>query len=500
MDALSFAESEIRREFPPDVPEIRLEVADVFREYGADYRAKHDLSGPQLAAMEAIEKCRTSALGGHVDQCEHCGHLEISYNSCRNRNCPKCRGSQRSAWVDARELELLPIQYFHLIFTLPHILLGLARYNPQVLYGLLFQSAAETLQTFAQNRWGGKLGIIMVLHTWGQTLNDHPHVHCIVTGGVLKNDGSAFVCAPKNFLFPIRALSKVFRAKFLAALQRAKEKGKLDLRGQEELGTEAGWQGLLAKLRTKRWVVYAKHPFAEAQHLLRYLGRYVNRTAIANHRIQRIEDGQVTFTYLDNREPVEKVMRLSAEEFIRRFLAHIPPRQACAGCVTMASSPTASAKRSSRSAAPCSDWKTPSSPTSPIWMPSWSIKGSITASAPFAGRGRCAASTISGPFTARRREVLCSAEMPSFAAAHRPGAIPLRQGRSNPPMRPWEPPCTGALGSRAAPPYPSIASFCPLRPYPSSVDSPPAKRSNSIANRFIPIANRCGRGPVQQGR
>ena len=328
MDALSFAESEIRREFPPDVPEIRFEVADVFREYGADYRAEHDLSGPQLAAMEAIEKCRTSALGGHVEQCEHCGHIEISYNSCRNRNCPKCRGSQRSAWVDARELELLPIQYFHLVFTLPHILLGLARYNPEVLYGLLFQSVAETLQTFAQNRWGGKLGIIMVLHTWGQTLNDHPHVHCIVTGGVLKNDGSAFVRAPKNFLFPIRALSKVFRAKFLAALQRAKEKGKLDLRGQEELRTEAGWQGLLAKLRTNRWVVYAKHPFAEPQHLLRYLGRYVNRTAIANHRIQSIEDGQVTFTYLDNREPgepVEKVMRLSAEEFIRRFLAHIPP-------------------------------------------------------------------------------------------------------------------------------------------------------------------------------
>ena len=228
MDALSFAEYEIKREFPPDFGEPRFEVADVFRAYGADYRAKHNLSGPQAAAMKAIEKCRTTALGGHVDQCGHCGHTEISYNSCRNRNCPKCRGSQRSAWVDARELELLPIQYFHIVFTLPHVLLPLARYNPEVLYGLLFRVAAETLQTFAGNRWDGKLGLILVLHTWGQTLNDHPHVHCIVTGGALKNDGSAFVRAPKNFLFPIRALSPVYREKFIDALQALKDKGVTD--------------------------------------------------------------------------------------------------------------------------------------------------------------------------------------------------------------------------------------------------------------------------------
>jgi hypothetical protein len=319
---------EIAREFPPEPPEIRFEVADVFREYGADYRANHSLSGPQLSAMEAIEKCRTTALGGHVDQCDHCGHTEISYNSCRNRNCPKCRGSQRSAWVDARELELLPIEYFHLVFTLPDTLLSLARYNPYLIYGLLFQVAAETLQTFAGNRWDGKLGIIMVLHTWGQTMNDHPHVHCIVTGGALKNDGSAFVRAPKNFLFPVTALSPVFREKFIDALQAVKDK--LNLAGEPELSTETGWQRLLAKLRTHAWVVYAKQPFAEPAHLIRYLGRYVNRIAIANHRIQGIEDGEVTFTYLDNREEgeaVEKIMHLSGEEFIRRFLAHIPPPQ-----------------------------------------------------------------------------------------------------------------------------------------------------------------------------
>jgi hypothetical protein len=321
---------EIAREFPPELPEIRFEVGDVFREYGDDYRAAHTLSPEQSKAMAAIEKCRTTALGGHVDQCEHCGHIEISYNSCRNRNCPKCRGSQRAAWVDARELELLPIQYFHIIFTLSHILLPLARYNSEVLYGLLFRVAAETLQTFAQNRWDGKLGIIMVLHTWGQTMNDHPHVHCIVTGGVLKNDGSAFVRAPKNFLFPVTALSPVFREKYIDALQAVKDKGKLNLAGQPELSTEAGWQRLLAQLRTHAWVVYAKQPFAEPAHLIRYLGRYVNRIAIANHRILSIDNGVITFKYLDNREPggpVEKSMPLSAAEFIRRFLSHIPPPQ-----------------------------------------------------------------------------------------------------------------------------------------------------------------------------
>lgn len=321
---------EIAREFPPEPPEIRFEVADIFREYADDYRTNHILSPEQSKAITAIANCRTSALGGHIDQCDQCGHIEISYNSCRNRNCPKCRGSQRAAWVDDRELELLPIQYFHDVFTLPHVLIPLARYNPELLYGLLFTITAETLQTFAHNRWNGKLGIIMVLHTWGQTLNDHPHVHCIVTGGVLKNDGSAFVRAPKNFLFHVEALSKVFRGKFIAALQARKDQGKLSLRGQPELATEAGWKELLAALYTHDWVVYAKQSFDHPGHLIRYLGRYVNRIAIANHRLLSIDDGIVAFKYLDNRvegEPVEKVMRLSANEFIRRFLAHIPPPQ-----------------------------------------------------------------------------------------------------------------------------------------------------------------------------
>ena len=189
----------------------RFEVADVLRRYGDDYCASHTLSPQQAKALRAIELCRTEALGGHLDRCDHCGHEAISYNACRNRKCPKCRGSQRAAWVEARELELLPVQYFHVVFTLPEALLGLSGYHPVALPGLLFQSAAETLQTFAANRWDAELGIVMVLHTWGQTLNAHPHVHCIVTGGALKRDGSAFVPAPKNFLFPVRGLSRVFR-------------------------------------------------------------------------------------------------------------------------------------------------------------------------------------------------------------------------------------------------------------------------------------------------
>jgi hypothetical protein len=321
---------EIDKEFPPEPPEILYEVGDIFREYGPAYRAEHNLSGPQLKAMTAIERCRTTALGAHVDECDRCGHIEISYNSCRNRNCPKCRGSQRSAWVDARELELLPIQYFHIVFTLPDTLLGLARYNPTAIYGLLFQAAAETLQTFAANRWDARLGIVMVLHTWGQTLNAHPHVHCIVTGGALKRDASAFVRAPKNFLFPVKALSPVFRAKYLDALERLRANGGLDFHGDPQCATDAGWAALREALHRHAWVVYAKRPFAEPQYLLRYLGRYVNRIAIANHRIRSIDGGVIAFTYQDNRvkdEKTEKTMRLSADEFIRRFLSHIPPPQ-----------------------------------------------------------------------------------------------------------------------------------------------------------------------------
>jgi len=311
--------------FPPDLTDPPFEVGDIFREYGPGYRARHKLTPEQHKALTAIAACRTKELGGHIDECDHCGHRQNSYNSCRNRNCPKCRASQRSAWVDERALELLPIQYFHIVFTLPEALLALARYNRLPIYDLLFRLAAETLQTFAQNRWDGRLGIIMVLHTWGQTLNDHPHVHCIVTGGVLSNDGRRFIRAPKNFLFSVKALSPVFRQKFIEALDTLHAKGALDLSGQPQLQEPRGWEALRQALYRHAWVVYAKRPFAEPQILLRYLGRYVNRIAIANHRIKGIDNGSVSFSYLDNRDGQDKRMRLPAEEFIRRFLSHVLP-------------------------------------------------------------------------------------------------------------------------------------------------------------------------------
>ncbi len=321
---------EVEREFPPEYPEPKYELADIIRRYGDDYRALYNPSFEQGRALHAIETCRTTALGAHVDACDHCGHREISYNSCRNRHCPKCRASQRSAWVDARELELLPIQYFHIVFTLPEELNRLAQYHPVALYNLLLRSAAETLQTFARNRWGGDLGIIAVLHTWGQTLPLHPHAHCLVTGGALKRDGSGFARAPKNFLFHIGALSRVFRPIFLRGLEHLHANGDL-AGGPPELSEEADWGALRANLHRHDWVVHAEAPFDEPGHLIRYLGRYVNRIAIANHRIVDIDNGAVTFRYRDNRvkdadaPEAHKLMRLPAVEFIRRFLQHVLP-------------------------------------------------------------------------------------------------------------------------------------------------------------------------------
>jgi len=317
--------SEIAREFPPEPSAPRHEVGDIFRHYGPAYRATHALSFEQHKVMDAIEKCRTRALGAHVDQCDHCGHTEISYNSCRNRHCGKCQGSQRIAWVEARELELLPIQYFHLVFTLPQELLPLSRFNPALMYNLLFRAAADTLQTFAEKKWDARLGITMVLHTWGQTLNEHPHVHCIVTGGALKNDGSAFVQAPKNFLFPVKALSRVFRAKYLAGLAAAWQSGSLKS-ADFDLTDELAWQSFVAALARKDWVVYAKKTYDKPEHLVRYIARYINRVAISHHRILSIDHGRITFRYHDNRDDRDKIMTLSADEFIRRFLTHVLPK------------------------------------------------------------------------------------------------------------------------------------------------------------------------------
>lgn len=316
----------IRSEFKPAYGAPDYEVADIFRLYGGGYREIHKISPIQRQVMQAIENCRTADLGGHVDECEACGHLEISYNSCRNRHCPKCQGSNKQQWIEDRASELLPIQYFHIVFTLPEELVPLARYNAEIVYALLFKAAADTLQAFAERQWDAQLGIILVLHTWGQTLNEHPHVHCIVTGGALKLDGSRFIRCPKNYLFPVNALVKVFRGKYVDYLRKTYEAGELPLRGLAELEGAERFDNYLQTLKGKRWIVYAKKPFDEPLHIVRYVAQYTHRVAISNHRILSIDNGEIRFKYRDYREGQEKDMSLSAQEFIRRFLCHVIPK------------------------------------------------------------------------------------------------------------------------------------------------------------------------------
>jgi hypothetical protein len=298
-----------------------LELADVFRLYGKKYRQTHYVSKQQARVMKAIEQCRTAALGGHIDECDQCRSLIISYNSCRNRHCPKCQYSQQLRWVEARKAELLPIEYFHLVFTLPHQLNPVARYNQALIYDLLFRAASQTLLEFGANNLGGELGITAVLHTWGQNLSEHIHLHCIVTGGVLAKDGSRWRSSAKGFLFPVKAMSKVFGGKYRAMLRVAY--------GERELKMETEEFGrIINELSASKWVVYAKKPFAGAEQVLEYIGRYTHRVAISNQRIVAIEDGQVSFLWKDYRDAEKmKVMKLEADEFIRRFLLHVLPAE-----------------------------------------------------------------------------------------------------------------------------------------------------------------------------
>jgi hypothetical protein len=306
------------------------EVADIFRAYGEAYRATHRLSGQQLRVMQAIETCRTAALGGHLAQCDRCGAQVVRYHSCGNRHCPKCQTLARVRWVNARLAELLEIPYFHCVLTLPHALNPLAQGNPQLLYGLLFASAAATLQTFGRDpRWlGGEIGLTLVLHTWGQTLEHHIHVHGIVTGGALAPDNERWIATKRrDFLFPVKGLAKVFRGKYLAGLQRASTQGALRLAGSTApLASPTAFARFLAQLRQHAWVVYAKPPFATAAQVVSYLGRYTHRVAISNHRLVAMHEGQVAFRWRDYRHGNRvKVMTLSAGEFIRRFLLHTLP-------------------------------------------------------------------------------------------------------------------------------------------------------------------------------
>lgn len=310
------------------------EVADIFRQHGEAYRQAHRLPLAHLKAMHAIEVCRTAYLGGHLEQCNRCGFQRPVYNSCRNRNCPKCQALAKARWLEARKSELLPVSYFHNVFTLPHEVNGLALCNQKVVYTLLFQSVAQTLQEFAADpRHGlsGQLGFTAVLHTWDQKLLHHIHLHCVIAGGALSFDGRRWLHGRHNFLFPVKALSRVFRGKFLDLLGKAFTKGQLVFPGMiEPLQTPQGFQELLDRLWQKEWIVYSKKPFAGPEQVLDYLGRYTHRIAISNHRLRQVENGQVTFDYRDRKDGNKvKTTTITATEFIRRFLLHVVPSAFC---------------------------------------------------------------------------------------------------------------------------------------------------------------------------
>lgn len=310
------------------------EVAHIFRQYGAAYREHHWLPSEQQRVMTAIATCRTAALGGHLEQCDHCGHQRPIYNSCRNRHCPKCQGLARARWLADRQAELLPVGYFHNVFTLPHELNDLLAANQRVLYNLLFHSVAQTLQAFAANPdygLGGQLGFTAVLHTWDQKLLYHVHLHCVIAGGALALDGSHWLPARRNYLFPVRELSRDFRQRYLDGVRRAFAKDKLYFPGRlAALAEPSARAAFLDILANKDWVVYSQPPFGGPTKVLEYLSRYTHRVALSNGRLRAIEDGRVTFTYRDRRDHNRpKELTLSAPEFIRRFLLHVTPPGLC---------------------------------------------------------------------------------------------------------------------------------------------------------------------------
>ena len=309
----------------------RLEVADVIRRHGGAFLDRYgDALGPeQRRALSDVAACRTAALGGHVETCDRCGHRQVAYNSCRNRHCPKCQASDAADWVEAREAELLPVAYFHLVFTLPAALGPIALQNPRVVYGLLFRAAAETLRQVAADpkHLGAEVGFLAVLHTWGQNLQHHPHVHCVVPGGGIAPDASRWVACRPGFFLPVRVLSRVFRGKFLSLLRTAFDRGRLAFHGKlGPLADPAEFQRRLADSARTEWVVHAKPPFGGPHQVLKYLARYTHRVAISNSRLVATEGDDVTFRWKDYaRGGKQKTMTLKTTEFIRRFLLHVLP-------------------------------------------------------------------------------------------------------------------------------------------------------------------------------
>jgi len=307
-----------------------LEVAHILREGVDAYRETHPLSAQQQRVVNALVSCRTAALGGFKSHCNHCGAVTIQYASCRNRHCPKCQTLAQTRWVERQCADLLDIAYWHVVFTLPHELNPLARRHPALIYRLLFKAASQTLLEFGRNpRWlGAELGVTMVLHTWGQNLGSHIHVHCIVTDGGLSPHGERWLEPPRRgFLFPTRALSKVFRGKYLDFLGTAQRVGELRMPGNDGLDDARAFEFLTAALRRQDWVVYTKAPFAGAANVVAYLGRYTHKTAIANHRLVDFDGEHVRFRWRDYAHGNKvKLMRLEAKEFVRRFLLHVLPR------------------------------------------------------------------------------------------------------------------------------------------------------------------------------
>jgi hypothetical protein len=312
----------------------RLEVADIFHRHGANWRRANagHVSLAQLQVMAAIEQCRSAALGGHIERCEDCGHSRIAYNSCRNRHCPKCQGAAAQDWLAAREADLLPVGYFHVVFTLPAEIAPISYQNKAVVYDLLFRTAAETLLTIAADpkHLGARIGTTAVLHTWGSAMTHHPHIHMIVPGGGISLDGTRWISCRPGFLLPVRVLSRLFRRLFLTGLADAHAAGRLRFFGEiAGLRCREPFTRYLAPLRRKNWFVYAKPPFAGPEAVLAYLARYTHRVAIANGRLLALDERGVTFRYKDYRRNGQaryRTMTLADDEFIRRFLLHVLPK------------------------------------------------------------------------------------------------------------------------------------------------------------------------------
>lgn len=316
----------------------RHRVAEVIRRFYGRFALRFPaLDTPPIRdVLGDLAVCRTAALGGHFEQCDGCGFARVSYNSCRNRHCPSCQGSARSAWLARQEADVLPVSYFHVVFTLPEALRGLALQNKELIYAMLFQTASETLKEVAKDpkHLGAEIGVLAVLHTWGQNLMHHPHLHCVLPAGGIALDGSGWVPCKrsgkgKQFFAPVRVLSKLFRGKFLEELKAARKRGELKYHGSlKHLREESSWQGFMGDLVQKHWVVYCKRPFGGPRPVLKYLARYTHRVAISDQRIQEVTDDSVTFSYKDYRDQGQtKSMTLTGEEFLRRFLLHVLPKR-----------------------------------------------------------------------------------------------------------------------------------------------------------------------------